>query len=82
VATLLLACARSPRLLGPTLWQYLRHWRSTSPLIDGHQLQQLGYQPGPSFRPMLAALLAAQLDGEITTQSEAEAFLAQRYPRP
>jgi tRNA nucleotidyltransferase (CCA-adding enzyme) len=82
VATLLLACARSPRLLGPTVWQYLRHWMSTSPLIDGHQLQQLGYQPGPSFRPMLAVLLAAQLDGEITTQSEAEAFLAQRYPRP
>ncbi|MBE9139562.1 CBS domain-containing protein [Nodosilinea sp. LEGE 07088] len=82
LATLLLACARFPRLLGPTVWQYLRHWMSTSPLIDGHQLQRLGYPPGPSFRPMLAALLAAQLNGDITTPGEAEAFLAQRYPRP
>ncbi|MGF1517617.1 MAG: CBS domain-containing protein [Nodosilinea sp.] len=80
-STLLLASARHPRILGPTIWQYLRHWAGTPPLIDGHQLKALGYRPGPSFRPMLEALFAAQLDGDIATPAEAQRFLAQRYPQ-
>ncbi len=80
-STLLLASARHPRTLGPTIWQYLRHWAKTPPLIDGHQLKALGYRPGPGFRPMLEALFAAQIDGDIATSAEAQRFLAQRYPQ-
>ncbi|PZV14946.1 MAG: poly(A) polymerase [Leptolyngbya sp.] len=79
-STLLLASARHPRTLGPTIWQHLRHWANTPPLMDGHQLQALGYRPGPSFRPMLKALFAAQIDGDIATAAEAQRFLAQHYP--
>ncbi|PSN16588.1 poly(A) polymerase [filamentous cyanobacterium CCT1] len=81
-ATLLLASARHPRRLGPAIWQYLMQWAVTPALIDGNQLKALGYRPGPQFRPMLDALFAAQLNGEITTSAEAETWLAQRYPRP
>ncbi|MGB3199509.1 MAG: CBS domain-containing protein [Nodosilinea sp.] len=80
-ATLLLASARHPRTLGPVIWRYLRQWAVAPALIDGNQLKALGYRPGPHFRPMLEALFAAQLDGDIATPAEAEAFLAQRYPR-
>jgi len=81
-STLLLASARHPRTLGPTIWQHLRQWATTPPLIDGDRLKALGYKPGPRFRPMLEALFAAQLNGEVTTQTEAQTFLAQRYPLP
>jgi tRNA nucleotidyltransferase (CCA-adding enzyme) len=81
-STLLLASARQPRTLGPSIWQHLRQWADTPPLIDGYRLKALGYKPGPRFRPMLEALFAAQLNGDITTPSEAQTFLAQHYPLP
>ncbi|PSR18540.1 poly(A) polymerase [filamentous cyanobacterium CCP3] len=80
-ATLLLASARHPRHLGPTIWRYLIQWAVTPALIDGNRLKALGYRPGPQFRLMLDALFAAQLNGEMTTSAEAEAWLAQHYPR-
>ncbi|WP_017301430.1 CBS domain-containing protein [Nodosilinea nodulosa] len=81
-ATLLLASARHPHALGPAIWQYLMQWAVTPPLVDGNQLKALGYRPGPRFRPMLEAVFAAQLNGDIATPAEAEAFLAQHYPSP
>jgi tRNA nucleotidyltransferase (CCA-adding enzyme) len=81
ISTYLLISARHPRQLGPALWRYLMQWAPTSPLIDGDQLKTLGYRPGPSFRPMLETLFAAQLDGAIATQADAIAFLEQHYPR-
>ncbi|PZU99611.1 MAG: poly(A) polymerase [Leptolyngbya sp.] len=80
--THLLISARQPRQLGPALWRYLMQWVPTPPLIDGDQLKTLGYRPGPSFRPMLETLFAAQLDGAIATQADAIAFLEHHYPRP
>ncbi|WOD40385.1 CBS domain-containing protein [Nodosilinea sp. E11] len=82
LSTLLLVSVRHPRQLGPTIWRYLTQWLEISPLIDGHQLKALGYRPGPAFRPMLEALFAAQINGDIATQSEAQRFLAQHYPQP
>ncbi|MGG6239280.1 CBS domain-containing protein [Nodosilinea sp. AN01ver1] len=80
-ATLLLASARHPRRLGPAIWRYLMQWTVTPALIDGNRLKALGYRPGPQFRPMLEALFAAQLNGDMTTSAEAEVWLAQHYPR-
>ncbi|WP_035994573.1 CBS domain-containing protein [Leptolyngbya sp. KIOST-1] len=80
-ATLLLASARHPRRLGPAIWRHLRQWSVAPALVDGNRLKALGYRPGPEFRPMLEALFAAQLNGDIATVTEAEAFLALHYPR-
>ncbi|HIK43595.1 MAG TPA: CBS domain-containing protein [Leptolyngbyaceae cyanobacterium M65_K2018_010] len=80
--TLLLVSARHPRSLGPLIWRYLTQWMTMPHLVDGERLKSLGYKPGPQFRVMLEAVLAAQLDGRIQTQAEAQAFLAEHFPRP
>jgi poly(A) polymerase len=41
------------------------------PLVTGDDLIQEGFQPGPHFGGLLTSLRDAQLDGEITTQTEA-----------
>jgi len=53
-----------------------------SPLLGGDDLLALGYAPGPLFGEILRALEEAQLEGEVRTRSEAEAFVASRFPRP
>ncbi|MBD2427826.1 CBS domain-containing protein [Phormidium sp. FACHB-1136] len=80
LATLLLVSARHPRTLGPVIWRYLTLESKVVPLVNGETLKTLGYKPGRQFSPMLAALLAAQLDGDITTLEEAQQFLVQHYP--
>ncbi|MDQ2840278.1 MAG: CCA tRNA nucleotidyltransferase [Acidobacteriota bacterium] len=40
-------------------------------LIDGADLIQAGYKPGPAFRPALEAVETAQLEGEIHSREEA-----------
>lgn len=42
-----------------------------APLLTGQDLIARGHKPGPAFKPLLTAVRAAQLDGEITLQSEA-----------
>lgn len=42
-----------------------------APLITGHDLIALGYQPGPQFKDWLVAVEDAQLEGTITTKEEA-----------
>ncbi len=82
LATLLLVSARHPRTLSPVIWRYLTQERTVEPLVNGDTLKALGYKPGRQFRPMLDALLAAQLDGGIATLEDAQTFLAQHYPPP
>ncbi len=50
---------------------YLFHLRKIQPLITGEDLITLGEKPGKTFETRLRALFAAQLDGKITTKSEA-----------
>ncbi|MBU6230143.1 MAG: CBS domain-containing protein [Cyanobacteria bacterium REEB459] len=78
---LLLVSNRHPRSLGPPIWRYLTQWLDLPPLVNGDLLKSLGYSPGPAFRLMLEAVLAAQLDGVIHSQDQALEFLAHHYPR-
>lgn len=41
------------------------------PLLDGHDLQRLGLQPGPAFRRILDAVYDAQLEGRVRTPEQA-----------
>jgi poly(A) polymerase len=50
------------------------------PLINGHDLIEMGYQPGPLFGEVLEKVRDAQLDGEVETADEARA-LARRLAR-
>jgi tRNA nucleotidyltransferase (CCA-adding enzyme) len=79
-AMLLLVAIRSDRATRKTIWRYLQEWMQVKPPLDGKDLQAMGYRPGPQFKPILEALLAATLDGEIRDRASAETFLAQHYP--
>jgi tRNA nucleotidyltransferase (CCA-adding enzyme) len=57
------------------IWKYLTVWINIQPLLNGNDLRQLGYQPGPQYREMLDNLLMATLDGDAIDRSAAEEFL-------
>ena len=71
-----LSKAGSPRR---KIWQYLTHWLAIKPPLDGNDLKALGYKPGPQFKAILEALIAATLDGMLSNRAEAEAFVAERF---
>jgi poly(A) polymerase len=50
------------------------------PLVDGDDLIQLGYVPGPRFKEMLAAVEDAQLEGKIHNREEAVALVKREFP--
>ncbi len=78
--TLVLIAVQSPRAVRRKLWEYLTTWTNVQVPLNGNDLKQLGYKPGPEFRQILDALLEATLDRVIQDKSDAKAFLAEHYP--
>ncbi|MEC4804020.1 MAG: CBS domain-containing protein [Jaaginema sp. PMC 1079.18] len=72
---LVLLAVRTPRPIRRQIWQYLTTWSHIEPPLNGNDLKQLGYKPGPQYRTILDNLLMAYLDGMIRDRAEAEAFL-------
>jgi tRNA nucleotidyltransferase (CCA-adding enzyme) len=62
------------------IWRYLQDWQRVKPLLTGADLIQLGYPPGPQFKTILDTILAATLDGEIHTKTEAIASVYHQFP--
>jgi poly(A) polymerase len=52
------------------------------PLLTGRDLIEQGYQPGPSFGKMLAAVEDAQLEGRVRTKEEALAVVRAEFGDP
>ncbi len=52
------------------------------PLLTGRDLIAAGYAPGPQFKPMLAAVEDAQLEGAIATPDEAMTLVRKRFGVP
>lgn len=69
---------RSLVIIRRQIWKYLTVWAHIQPMLNGNDLQRLGYKPGPQYRQILDDLLNATLDGEIRDRSMAEAFLSQQ----
>ncbi len=59
--------------------QYLTDWSRTKPPLDGSDLMAMGYQSGRRLKRILAELLDATLDVEITDRESAEQFVIERY---
>lgn len=59
-----------------TLKRYRHTWRHVQTAVDGHTLRQHGLPPGPIYRTILDQLLAAKLDGEVTTAEDEQQLLA------
>lgn len=51
------------------------------PLITGYDLLEAGYEQGPRFKEILAAVEDGQLEGRFRTREEAMEFVAREYPR-
>ena len=50
-----------------------------APLVNGHDLIALGYQPGPRFKEILDAVRDAQLEGQITTREQGLALVREKW---
>ncbi len=53
--------------------------RDTTPLISGHDLQKLGFTPGPQFRTIINHVLEAQLNGRLQTKEDAFSLVKENY---
>ena len=49
------------------------------PLVNGDDLIQMGYRPGPQFKDILRAVEDAQLEGQIASSEEAIHFVQERF---
>jgi tRNA nucleotidyltransferase (CCA-adding enzyme) len=78
--TLILIAVRSNREIRRQIWRYLTILANVQAPLNGDDLRAAGYKPGPLYREILDALLAATLDGAIGSRSSAEAYLAEHYP--
>lgn len=78
--TLALIAIHSPRAIRRPIWKYFTTWAEVQAPINGNDLKQLCYKPGPQYREILDAILAATLDGVIQDKADAIAFLAEHYP--
>jgi putative nucleotidyltransferase with HDIG domain len=48
-------------------------------VLTGTDLSEMGYIPGPLFSEILGAVEDAQLEGQITSKAEAEAFVRKKF---
>jgi len=51
-----------------------------TPLITGRDLIEAGYEPGPRFKEMLAAVEDAQLEGRLTSHEAAMEYVRREFP--
>lgn len=79
---LILVATSAPIQVRQKLWRYLTDWQFIQPLINGRDLIEMGYQPGQSFRQILASVLEATLDQTIRTPNEAKRFVQALFPLP
>lgn len=83
--TLLLLVLHCDRSVRRKIWTYLNRLIDITPILNGRDLRELGYQPSPVFKEILADLLTKTLDdefgvGTITEkQQRAISYLQNRY---
>ena len=62
--------------------ELLAHDPLPEPLLRGRDLIALGHRPGPRFRKILEEAFDAQLEGELSTASDALDWARRHYPGP
>ena len=61
------------------LSRYITQLRGVRALLTGHDLQRLGVAPGPAYKTILADLLRARLNGEVTTTEDERRLVRRKY---
>ncbi len=49
-------------------------------IINGSDLKEMGYQPGPVFKKILHRLFLARLDGEVESREDEINLVTQTFP--
>lgn len=57
-----------------TFARYQTVWQPLPPLLTGDDLRAWGFKPGPAFKEVLWRVRAAQIEGHLTTRTQAEAL--------
>jgi tRNA nucleotidyltransferase (CCA-adding enzyme) len=78
-ACLLLGSALAP-IIQTSLYAYVERRMQLIPLLNGNDLQMLGFKPGPQLREMLAALFTEQLVGNLIDRANAIAWIREHFP--
>ncbi len=74
-AVKLLWYAASADVVQERVADYILRLRHVRPEITGHDLKAMGLSPGPLYKNILAAVLAARLDGEVSSREEEKALV-------
>lgn len=61
--------------------QYLTQYRYEKVILRGHDLKELGIQPGPFYKKILLELLYARLDGLVKTREDEITYIKRHYPQ-
>ncbi|MFH7325423.1 CBS domain-containing protein [Desulfurivibrio sp. C05AmB] len=59
---------------------YVTELIDVRPEISGHDLKNMGYQPGPRFREIFDQLLDARLDGKLRNRKQELAYVRRHFP--
>jgi tRNA nucleotidyltransferase (CCA-adding enzyme) len=59
---------------------YVTSLRNTQPLLNGQDLQALGYTPGKAFKKMLSTLVNTRLDGVVQSRDDEKEFILNHFP--
>jgi len=59
---------------------FVTSMRAEQSLLNGDDLKELGYRPGPIFKSILETLLLARLDDKVATREEEVALVRQKFP--
>lgn len=62
--------------------RYIQALRPARIALNGRDLQQLGFPPGPRIGQMLAELRAAKLDGLVSSRADEEAWVLHIFANP
>ena len=58
---------------------FVTSMRAETTLLNGKDLKNLGYRPGPLYKEILQSLLLARIDGTISTREDEIELVRQRY---
>ncbi len=75
----LMAIARK-KYIQKAVSQFVTTLRNVEPLINGRDLQELGYRPGPEFRTMINHIIELQLNGVVSSREQALEMVRKEYP--
>lgn len=78
---LILFAARNSKNIRRLVWQYLTDFSQVKSWIDGNDLKNLGFKPGPLYKQILDDVLAATLDGSIGDRATASQYVMAKYAR-